>query len=75
MGDFNTTEYRLLQPYLGDLIQEEIMSSESDIDRVLYINPKDSTHKLVPINAYYGEGGLSDHRPFIAEFEIEEESK
>lgn len=75
MGDFNTTDRQTLQPYLGDLIQEEIMGSESDIDRVLYINPKDSTHKLVPINAYYGEGGLSDHRPFIAEFEIEEESE
>lgn len=72
MGDFNTTDRQTLQPYIGDLALSEVICSEVNIDRIMYINPEESTHILIPSESHYGEGGLSDHRPYIASFKIEQ---
>ena len=75
MGDFNTTDRQTLQPYIGDLALSEVICSETDVDRIMYINPEESTHILIPTESYYGEGGLSDHRPYIASFKIEKNER
>lgn len=49
----------------------EATCGEDDVDRVFYINDKYDDVQLKPTRAYYDNVYLSDHRPYIVEFEIE----
>lgn len=59
-------------------IKEAIPTNFDDVDRMYYINHNESKYKIGLKECYYGEntnedvGRLSDHRPFISTFTLQE---
>lgn len=67
-----TIEEYLIKPLKENLSITDVTQAlpNNDLDRVFAVNTRYSDNKIVLKNCEYGIEGLSDHRPFIVEFDI-----
>jgi endonuclease/exonuclease/phosphatase family metal-dependent hydrolase len=79
LGDTNCTQLDIDKTTINDYLisplesmgynVEEALPNE-DIDRIFVANPINSNRKVIINGCEHGVNGLSDHRPFIMDFDI-----
>ena len=67
--DKKTIREYFIEPLKEDFLVEQALPND-DLDRIFVINSKYLNNKIIIKNCEHGVEGLSDHRPFIVEFDI-----
>lgn len=79
LGDTNCTQLDIDKTTINDYLMAPLQDigfnveeaqPNDDIDRAFVANRTDSTNKMVINGCEHGVSGLSDHRPFIMDFDI-----